>query len=96
MPRLLFEVWIQPVSLYIVSDPENEGMKAAATLIEENLSKLLHGCSMSSPKALDDLMLQVRGETPELNITPNITCAISLAAIKSLAISKSMSLYKCR
>jgi len=70
-------------------------MKTAANIISNDLSKALTGCSLTSTKPLDERLIQLKNESPELNLLSNITCAVSLGVLKSLAIAKNLPLYKC-
>jgi enolase len=70
-------------------------MKTAASIISNDISKALKGCSLTSIKSLDERLIQLKGELAELNLSSNIISVVSLGVLKSLAISKSLPLYKC-
>ena len=70
-------------------------MTSAANTINTALTKSLHGYSISSIKVVDEALIQLRGEAPELNLAPNITLTVSLGVSKALAFTKGLPLYKC-
>jgi len=80
----------------ILSDPETEGMSKAAKLIQTQLSKSLHGRLLTNTKSVDEVLIQLQQEQPELNLGLNVTCTVSLGTLKALANSKKLPLYKCK
>jgi len=70
-------------------------MSTAVKIISNNLGKSINGRAIASPKVIDETLIQMRGEAPELNLASNITLTVSLGITKALAVSKNLPLYKC-
>ena len=70
-------------------------MQSAVNVIKTGVNKALRNRSLTNIKGTDEALVQLRGESPELNIGPNIITAVSFAVAKALAFSKSQPLYKC-
>lgn len=76
-------------------DADNESMQTAAGVIQAAVTKSLHSRPLPNSKTVDEILMQLRGESPELNLGDNITTVISYGIAKAIARGKGLPLYKC-
>jgi enolase len=77
-------------------DPENDGMQNAAGVIQTSVSKAMQNRSLPNSKTIDEALIQLRGEHPELNLGDNIVSVVSYGISKAVAKGKNLPLYKCK
>lgn len=69
-------------------------MCKAVEIIRTAITKFLQNKAISSNKQIDEGLLQLSGENPQLNIGKNILSIISLGISKAIAYSRGLPLYQ--